>query len=64
MPVTIPDKDPTVATPVAVLLHVPPEEVSVSVEVSPVHNLGLPEISDGNGLTVNVDVVKQPWLSV
>ena len=45
-PVTIP-VDPTVATPVALLLHVPPDVESERVMVAPLHTVELPEIADG-----------------
>jgi hypothetical protein len=51
-PLTIPAV--TVATDVLLLLHVPPDVGSVSDVDIPIQVLGVPEIDDGNGLTVNV----------
>jgi hypothetical protein len=43
-PVTIPDV-PTVATPVLLLLHVPPEAALLNVADNPTHMLGVPVIA-------------------
>ena len=58
-PVTIPVVEPTVATPVALLLHVPPP-ASDKVVVNPEQTLRLPSIAVGNGLTVTTAVMIQP----
>jgi len=58
-PVTTPVL-PTAATPELLLLHVPPDVVSVSAVVVPVQTVLLPVIALGDGLTVIVVVVKQP----
>jgi hypothetical protein len=59
-PVTTPEAEPTVATRLLLLLHVPPPGASVSDIVPPVHTVVAPIIADGNGLTVTTVVVKQP----
>ena len=46
--------------PSPVLLHVPPEEVSVSVMLSPAHSVLVPCMGRGFGLRVNMAVAKQP----
>jgi hypothetical protein len=51
-PVTIPPDDPNAATPVLLLLQVPPKERSLSVTEEPAHTEVAPEITDGNVLTV------------
>ncbi len=58
-PLTIP-VEPTVAIPVAVLLHVPPVVASASVVVALLHKVRLPVIAAGNGLTVTTAVMIQP----
>jgi len=50
----------TVATDVALLLHVPPVVASVSGKVRPVHTCDKPTIAAGDALTVTPNVVKQP----
>ena len=51
-PVTTPDEVPTVIMPpVPVVLHVPPASYRVVVE--PEHSEKVPNIGNGNGLTVN-----------
>ena len=55
-PVTIPVVDPTVAVPVALLLHVP-VLASVNVVVNPTHTDRVPLITPGNGFTVTTDTV-------
>jgi hypothetical protein len=59
-PVTIPVADPTVATEVLPLIHVPPP-TSVSVVVDPTQMLTAPggDIAEGFAFTVTVDVVVQ-----
>src|SRR4051812_14967849 len=52
-PVAIPDDDPMVATPVLLLVHTPPP-ASVSVVEVPIQACAVPDIAEGNGLTVNV----------
>jgi hypothetical protein len=54
-PVTIPVVEPTVATGVRLLSHVPPGEASLRVIVLPTPTVELPEIG-GAALTVNVNV--------
>jgi hypothetical protein len=51
-PVTIPVDEPTVATPVVPLVHVPPEGVELSVVVSVAHTEAVPVILVGTGFTV------------
>jgi hypothetical protein len=68
MPVTVPVL-PTVATPVAVLLHVPPVAASLKPVAEPTHTDAVPVMlpADGNGLTVTVVVaadVPQPLVTV
>ena len=64
VPVTTPDAEPTVATPVALLVHVPPLVVLVSVVVIPTQVLAVPAIASGSGLTVTVTDLKQPVLRI
>lgn len=63
-PVTVAVPGPvplTMAMPVALLLHVPPDGVPVSVVVPPIsHTCGTPVIAPGSANTVTVDVVRQP----
>ena len=47
-PVTMPVKDPIVASPVAELLHVPPATVLLSVVVKPTHIVFVPVIAAGD----------------
>ena len=63
-PVTTPVDSPTVAIPVALLLHVPPPVPSVSVVVNPEHTVRVPLIAVGNGFTVTMAVCIQPVASV
>ncbi len=63
IPVTIP-VDPTVATEVTLLLHVPPDVASVRLVVDPWHTLGVPRITAGSGFTVTVLDVVQPLVAV
>lgn len=55
-PVTIPEEDPTVATPVLLLLQVPPPVASESVEVSARNMLVVPLIVAGSAFTVTTSV--------
>jgi hypothetical protein len=61
-PYTTPVAEPTVATAVLALVHVPDPEGSLKVVVSEVHTLVKPEI--GKGFTVKVVVVVQPVFKV
>jgi hypothetical protein len=58
-PVTTPVVKPTVAIPVALLLHVPPP-ASLNVVVNPEHTVSVPSIAVGNGFTVTTAVMIQP----
>ena len=60
--VIIPEEEPMVAIAVLSLDHVPPDAVSLSVVVAPVHKAGVPVIDNGGGLTytVSLAVVEQP----
>jgi hypothetical protein len=49
--VTTPEPEPTVATVVVLLVHVPPDDPSVSVSVVPVQALVSPVMGVGEGLT-------------
>ena len=60
IPVTTPVDMPTVATVVAVLLHVPPETLLVSEMVWPAQTDEGPEIVPGDGLTITTIEVEQP----
>ena len=62
-PVAIPVL-PTVATPVLLLLHVPPDEASVRFSLAPVHNVVVPDINDTSGSTVTTTIARQPLDSV
>jgi hypothetical protein len=65
-PVTIPVVEPTVAMPVAVLVHTPPGVVLLSVAVEPMQINAVPVIAagvTGTGLTVTdctTDCMPQP----
>ena len=59
---TTPVDEPTVATDVLLLLHVPPLPDAVSVDVSPGYNVVLPLMSPAVELTVTTAVVEQPQL--
>jgi len=64
-PVSTPEPEPTVATAVVLLLHVPPGTALMSVILPPTHTLmpgvpTVPMIGPGNGFTVTVVVTKQP----
>jgi len=63
-PVTVPDVAPIVATPVLLLVHVPPEVASVNVVVRPTHTFVVPPIAAGFGLTVKLVTAIQPVLRV
>lgn len=58
-PVTRPEPETTVATEDVLLVHVPPP-ASLREVVKPAQTAGVPEIPDGNGLTVSTVVIKQP----
>jgi hypothetical protein len=58
-PVTIPVVKPTVAMPVALLLHVPPP-ASDKVIVKPEQTVSVPSMAVGNGYTVTTAVIIQP----
>jgi hypothetical protein len=58
-PLTIPVENPTVATPVELLLQVTPVE-DVSVRVEPTHTADAPLMLEGSGFTVTVATVVQP----
>jgi hypothetical protein len=64
--VTIPDDVPTVATPVLLLLHIPPETLLLNVVVKVWHTDATPEIVPGTGVTLMdfVTSVPQPVLYV
>ena len=61
-PKTTPVPDPTVATPVLALTHVPPAGVELSVVVVPTHTLGEPVMGEPVVLTVTSSVTKHPPL--
>ena len=63
-PVTMPDDEPTVATAVVPLTHVPPAGTSLNAVVRPAHTVSVPEIAAGNELTVTTAVLIQPVGSV
>ena len=58
-PVTIPDPNPTVATAVLLLLHVPPPGVSNKLVVNPAQTVSVPVMAFGNGSTVTTAVAAQ-----
>ena len=60
-PVTIP-VEPTVAIDVALIVHVPPGELLLSIVVDPGHKLISPVIAPGGGLTTTVVVYTVPGL--
>lgn len=60
----MPDPEPTVATPVPPLVHVPPEGDELRVVFAPVHTDAVPVIAPGVVLTVTGAIAKQPPLSV
>lgn len=53
-----------VATPLLLLAQVPPPSALLSVVVLFTHTLSVPAITDGNALTVNEAVLRQPVLNV
>jgi hypothetical protein len=59
-PVTIPDEDPIVATPVLPLVHVPPKDASYKFVVAPTHTVGTPVMMAGASFTVIVINDEQP----
>ena len=59
-PVTMPVNEPTVATEVVPLVHVPPASTSDNVVVCPAHITNVPEIAVGKGFTVTIVVIIQP----
>lgn len=60
----MPEPDPTVASPVFELDHVPPEGEELNVVVEPVHTDNVPVMVDGVVLTVTCLIAKHPPLSV
>jgi len=58
-PVTIPVEDPTLAMPLLLLLHTPPEILPVKPVVRPTHTLVVPLIT-GVVFTVTVNELEQP----
>ncbi len=63
-PETMPVEEPTVATLVAELAHVPPVGVLDSVVVAPTQTVAVPAIAEGSALTVTKAEVWQPVASV
>jgi len=63
-PDTTPVAEPTPATTVLLLLHVPPVVASAKVIAEPTQMLVRPVIAEGKGLTVTTRVAKQPVESV
>ena len=59
-PLTIPEADPTVATEVALLVHVPPVVALLRVVVDPIHTFATPEIVSGKAFTVATFTVEHP----
>ena len=60
----MPEPVPIVATPVVLLVHVPPLVALVSVVVAPTHTLAVPPIVAGFALIVAVVTARQPVLKV
>ncbi len=56
----MPDEEPTVAVPVALLLQVPPVGELAKVIVEPTHTAVGPVITAGNALTLKIAVVLHP----
>jgi hypothetical protein len=54
MPLTIPVLNPIVATPVLLLVHVPPPTPSLKDRALPIHTVATPPITVGDALTVTV----------
>lgn len=63
-PDTMPDPEPTVATPVLLLVHVPPDGEELSVVLAPVHTEAVPDIAPGVVLTVTEAMAKHPPVKV
>ena len=63
-PVTVPDADPTVATVILLLVHVPPVGEELNVVEVPSQIANVPVIGPGEAFTVTTLVVKQPPLNV
>jgi len=59
-PLTTPVVEPTGATDILLLLHVPPTVASLNVITEPIHTEDGPVIATGTGLTVTGCVTKQP----
>jgi len=59
-PVTLPVAEPTIATPVLLLNHVPPDVVFASVDIDPSHTLNVPVIAAGLAFTVIVSFLEHP----
>ena len=53
-PVTMPEEEPIVATPVLPLSHEPPDVASVSVADEPTHVLALPPMEGGAEVIVTI----------
>ena len=64
MPVTTPVPDPTVATAVLPLVHVPPPDASLKAIVDPTQTDGEPVMANGKGFTVTTTEAEQPVLRV
>lgn len=62
-PVTVPFVPLTVATLVALLLHIPPGGVECNIVLDPEHTLKVPVIVVGFALTVTGVLVRQPVTS-
>jgi hypothetical protein len=58
-PVTTPPDD-TVATPVLLLLHVPPVVASLNVVVEPIHSVAVPVIADTGAVILTMVVAVHP----
>lgn len=63
-PSSTPEADPMVATPVLILVQVPPDGVLESDVVAPTQTVGVPAIAVGNAFTVSTPVFLQPVDSV
>ena len=63
-PETMPEPEPTVATPALLLVQVPPEGDEFKVVVAPVHTDIVPVMVDGVVLTVRAAIATQPPVSV
>lgn len=64
MPVTMPVAEPTVATAVLLLSHVPPAVALDNVVVPPMHMAILPVIGAGSAFIVSSTLVEQPDATV